>query len=209
MDDSQVDGSVARLLADLKQGDQAAATDLWNRYFERLAAAARRKMRGMPRRSVDEEDVVVSVFDSLCEGVAQGRFPTLNDPDDLWRVLTVITHQKVVDQMRKAQRQKRGGGNIRGDSLFGPLGDPASGPGFDGLAGDEPTSEFVAEMEEQTAHLFALLDDALLRKIAHDKLDGYTNQEIAGRVDISLASVERKLKLIRQRWERALEEPLE
>ena len=44
------------------------------------------------------------------------------------------------------------------------------------------------------------LDDWTLVRIAVDKLHGYTNEEIADRLDMSLRSVERKLRLIRTIW---------
>ena len=33
----------------------------------------------------DEEDVALSAFDSLCRGAVEGRFPRLDDRNDLWR----------------------------------------------------------------------------------------------------------------------------
>jgi hypothetical protein len=41
--------------------------------------------------------------------------------------------------------------------------------------------------------------------VALTKLENYTNQEIAGRLNPSLATVERKLGLIRKLWEREVE----
>jgi DNA-directed RNA polymerase specialized sigma24 family protein len=37
--------------------------------------------------------------------------------------------------------------------------------------------------------------------LRQEKLEGYTNQEIAGQLGIALRAVERKLQLIRQKWE--------
>ena len=36
-------------------------------------------------RLADEEDVALSAFDSFCRGAEQGRFPRLDDRDDLWQ----------------------------------------------------------------------------------------------------------------------------
>jgi ECF sigma factor len=35
----------------------------------------------------DEEDVVQNAFHSFFQGLARGRFPQLNDRDNLWRLL--------------------------------------------------------------------------------------------------------------------------
>ena len=43
------EGSVTRWIAQLKDGDRAAATALWRAYFHRLVALARDRLRGTPR----------------------------------------------------------------------------------------------------------------------------------------------------------------
>ena len=48
--------------------------------------------------------------------------------------------------------------------------------------------------------LFERLDDDELRQIALDKLDGYSNEEIARRIGPGLSTVERRLRLIRKTW---------
>jgi DNA-directed RNA polymerase specialized sigma24 family protein len=45
------------------------------------------------------------------------------------------------------------------------------------------------------------LNDDLLRRLAIGKLEGYQNNELADRLGISQRAVERKLNLIRQKWE--------
>src|SRR5579872_4605299 len=80
------EGSVTRWVAALKVGDLAAAQPLWERYHRQLVALARRKLQTSRRRTADEEDVVQSAFHSFFRGVARGRFPQLNDRDNLWRL---------------------------------------------------------------------------------------------------------------------------
>ena len=55
---------------------------------------------------------------------------------------------------------------------------------------------------DECQRLLCLLDDELLQAVAIDRLQGYTNQEIAARQDWSLSTIERCLRLIRKRWER-------
>ena len=57
----------------------------------------------------DEEDAALSAFDSLCAGLARGRFPQLADRDDLWRLMVVTTTRKVRAQARRRLWRKRGG----------------------------------------------------------------------------------------------------
>ena len=69
------------------------------------------------------------------------------------------------------------------------------------MAGPEPTPEFAAEMVEAVDRLFDQLDDDELRQIALHKLEGCTNEEIAGKIGRALPTVERRLRLIRERWQ--------
>jgi hypothetical protein len=55
---------------------------------------ARHKLRGVPRRAADEEDVALSAFDNFCRAAEHGRFPDLADRDDLWQLLLVLTDRK-------------------------------------------------------------------------------------------------------------------
>ena len=57
-------------------------------------------------------------------------------------------------------------------------------------------------MTDQCRHLMAKLADPDLQNIARQKMEGYTNEEIAARRGWSLGKVERKLRLIRKTWER-------
>ena len=63
----------------LKLGDKDAATPLWNSYFHRLLALARKKLSANPVRAADEEDVVLSAFQSFCVGAAKGNFERLEN----------------------------------------------------------------------------------------------------------------------------------
>src|SRR5258707_13878821 len=93
-------GSVSHWINLLKSGDPAAVQSLWEAYFPRLVALARKKLREAPRRAADEEDVALSAFDSFCDGVARGRFPRLTDRDDLWHVLVTITARNALHLVR-------------------------------------------------------------------------------------------------------------
>jgi DNA-directed RNA polymerase specialized sigma24 family protein len=192
-------GSVSRHIADLKTGDQAAAGELCKRYFEKLVRLARKKLRGASRRVVDEEDVVVDVLDSLCRGAQRGRFPLLTDRDDLWRLLTVLTKRKAANQVNYWTTLKRGGGKVRGESAFDEADGTASEPGIQRVAGKAPCPATLGELKEGFCTLLAALEDDTLQKIAVWIMEGHTNQEIATRIGRSLSSVDRKLKLIRDK----------
>src|SRR2546421_9926281 len=130
----------------LKGADAGAIQRLWEAYFPRLVGMARKKLREAPRRAADEEDVALSAFDSFCDGVSQGRFPQLTDRDDLWHILVTITARKALQLIRHEQRQKRGGGAVRGESVFQEGANSDSEEvGLDQIIGSEPTPEFAAQ----------------------------------------------------------------
>ncbi len=192
-------GSVTHWIGPLKAGEQAAAQKLWECYFEQLLRLARRKLGALPRRAADEEDVVLSAFDSFCRGARAGRFPQLSDRDNLWRLLVVVTARKALDLVQHERRQKRGGGAVRGDSVL--RGDAGGPGGIEQVLGREPTPAFALQVAEEYERLLARLDDAELRSIAGWKMEGYTNAEIAAKLGCAAVTVERRLRLIRHTWE--------
>jgi RNA polymerase sigma factor (sigma-70 family) len=193
------DDSVTAWIGDLKDGQDEASQKLWQRYFGQLVGLAARRLGSAPRRIADEEDVAVSVFESLCRGAAAGRFKQLQDRDDLWKLLTAIAGMKAVDQIRRQTAQKRGGTNVRGESVFEGV-DASQIGGLGQLIHSEPTPDFLAIMDEQQQVMFRALPDPSQREVARLRFEGYSNDEIAQQLGISLRSVERKLRVIREIW---------
>src|SRR5262245_59845155 len=192
-------GEVTRWLRQLQGGDRSAAQRLWQRYFARLVGLARDRLRAAPRRAADEEDVALSAFDSFCRAAEQGRFPRLDDRDDLWQILVMITVRKAADLTEHERRQKRGGGTVvSASALQGSDADAV----FAELSSREPDPAFAAEVAETCRTLLDALGDDSLRDIARAKMEGQTNEEIAAGLGVSLPTVERKLRGIRSIWEK-------
>jgi DNA-directed RNA polymerase specialized sigma24 family protein len=195
------DGSITRWLAPLKAGDHDAAHALWGRYFSLLVARARSALRSAPRRAADEEDVALSAFDSFCRGAEQGRFPRLDDRNDLWRLLLTLTARKAWHLARDEKRSRRGGGKVLGEGDLAALGERDSDEAaLARFAGAEPTPELAAEVAEECGRLLEKLGDDELRSIAVLQLEGYTVDEIAARLGRSPRTAARKLAVIRDLW---------
>jgi DNA-directed RNA polymerase specialized sigma24 family protein len=112
----------------------------------------------------------------------------------------VITANKSVDLIRRNNRLRRGGGaKIRQD---GP--DNTSSI-LSEILGREPTPEFAAELSDQLQRLLNKLrskgDDELVR-IALLRMDGYSHKEIADKIGCSVRSIDRKMIVIAQVWEK-------
>jgi DNA-directed RNA polymerase specialized sigma24 family protein len=197
-------GSVSLWIAQLKAGADDAARLLWQHCYHRLVSRARAQLAGAPRRAADEEDVVLSAFDSFCRAAGQGRFPDLHDRDDLWQLLLLITDRKARDLVQYERRQRRGGGRVVDEAA---LRDENGSGGAAPLAqapSPEPSPEFALLAAEECRRLLDLLDDPHLQQAALRKLEGYTVEEIAAQLGVVPRTVKRWLRLIRQAWEQDL-----
>jgi DNA-directed RNA polymerase specialized sigma24 family protein len=194
------DVSITNWLERLRNGDIAAAGPLFRAYFERLACLARVHLTRSVRRVADEEDVALAALHSFFRGVKAGRFPDLQDRHDLWRLLLTITLFKARDLANRESRQRRGGGAtvVATDllDLFGNL---------DHLTGSEPPPDLVVSFADEVRHRLQQLPGDDLRQVTLARLEGDTVSEVATRLGMSQRAVERKLRLIRQFWQEALD----
>lgn len=194
---SEVEGhSVTNLLIKLKQKDSRAADEIWNKYFTRLIPLARNKLAGLRGRNLDEEDVLVSVFDRFFRAVEENRFARLNDRNDLWQILLMLTERQVKDQYRKENAQKRQASRTLFESELGEqsIADVAK------ACEDELSVEFAEAFSDFIDRAIRTLRDARLREIALMRMEGFTNLEIAKKLEVSERTIERKLERVRSMW---------
>jgi DNA-directed RNA polymerase specialized sigma24 family protein len=185
--------SVTSWIGRFKAGDHEAAQELWQRYFQRLVGLARAKLRGAPRLAPDAEDIALSAFKSFWRRAQKPEgFPQLQDRNNLWALLVVITARKAYDQMRRSRLPKH-----RQAVLFSELADRD----VEEVLGKQPTRKFVDQVTHECRRLLDLLEDETLRSVALWKLQGFTNVEIAAKLGCVRHTVERKLKRIRELWD--------
>ena len=181
--------SVTEWILQLQEtGDDIAAQRLWQRYMTQLVNLARRKLGTSSKKLADEEDVAIVAFEQFCRGAQQGRFPKLNDRDDLWQVLIMLTDRRAIDQKRKRKL-------ATGES---------SGVEIGQIASREPTPELASEMSDHLTMLVQSLGDQQLERVVMLKMAAFTNEEIAAEFACSVRTVERKLGMIRKRWAQVL-----
>ncbi len=188
-------GSVSEWIEDLKRGDASAVARLWNRYHHHLLRFARQRLNGDVRRVADEDDLVATAFESFYYRALAGEYPRLSSRQQLWALLLTITDRKAVNNVRQCMARKRGGGRVRGESTFG--GSDCSEMENVLVSMDEgsPAPDVAAALSEAWERL-----DADMQHIVCLKMDGFTNDQIAERLNRSLATVERRLKLLRAQW---------
>lgn len=194
-----MDNTISNWIDGVKVGDTRSQQEIWDAYFKQLVALARNRLQTSRMREMDEEDIAIAAFNSFYRAVDEKRLPKLDDRTDLWRVLVVIASRKIADSVRRATAMKRGGGLVRGESVF--MGnDDSPSAGINQVLGKVPTPELAAETAETYDCLIKKLEDPQLERIANWKLEGYTNSEIAEMMGCVQRTVERKLERIRAVW---------
>ena len=198
-------GSISCWIDEIKEGNDQAAHALWDRCFPVLVNIARQKLRAIPRTAVDEEDVALSALDSFFRAAAKGRFPDLADRESLWRLLSRITQRKAIDLIRRHFTQKDGQGKVFCETDCNTELEAHSQ--VVGHASDETvTGQFAVMLIDDCHQALARLEDPELQDLALAKMKGYTNEETARQRGCSVRTVERRLHLIRKKWERELQE---
>ncbi len=187
-------GSVSVWIHDLREGSEVAARELFDRYFGSVRNIARQQLSNFPTRIVDDEDLALSVIDTLFRGVRHGHFDRMKDRVDLWCLLVVIARQQIIDHKRWESRDKR---DVK---MVGDTVNSQATKVFD----TEPTPHLLAELKDQRQHLFDVLRTDELRYIAAAKLEGYKNSEISQSLGMSNRTVQRKVNQIYERWAREL-----
>jgi DNA-directed RNA polymerase specialized sigma24 family protein len=183
-------GSVSRWIRGLKAGEAHALQKLWGAYCKQLVVLARKRLLACRGRAADEEDVVLSVFDTVFRRARDGEFSRLNDRHDLWQILVLITRRKAANLIKQEFSQKRGGKLAR-----------TCLDDVEELVAQGPAPQFAAQVAEECGRLLETLGKPDLKSVAVWKMEGYTNDEIADRLQRSVATVERKLALIRDIWQ--------
>jgi RNA polymerase sigma factor (sigma-70 family) len=195
-------GSVTIAIPGLRSDDpavrNAAARMIWERYFRDLLTLARKNLDKRIRVRTTEEDVIQSMFKSFCMRQQRGEFD-LAGRDELWKLLVTITLRKARIAAKAQRREKRD--IFREQTLS--AGDRTDSAGWvleQQIEAADPSPLEAVVFNEALERRLQALADPELREIALWRLEGRSNREIAGRLDCTERSVERKLGRIRSLW---------
>jgi RNA polymerase sigma-70 factor (ECF subfamily) len=186
------DRPFADVMQRLRAGDQDAATQVFQRFADRLIALARGRLNPVIRAKLDPEDVLQSVFRSFFTRHAEGQFDLANW-DSLWSMLVVLT-------VRKCGRRVGYFHAARRDVLRERAPEPAvqeSNMAWEQMAA-EPTPAEAAILTETVEQLMRRLDERE-RQVLALRLQGYTIPEISAQLGRAERTVERVLERVR-RW---------
>jgi len=190
------------LLQAMQRGEDRAFDTFFQEHYERLVRFAKKKIGSFPLRTFDEEDLALSAMNSLFDGLRENLIEAQSSVE-LWRILVSIVNRKLINLRQKVFAQKRGGGNVRGDSIWVQTGEnnlfhEQQDPRLD-VAPDASI-----ELLETTDMLFQQLEDDTQRKIARLMLEGYRIDDIATELDCVRRTIERKIARIRELWSEVL-----
>jgi DNA-directed RNA polymerase specialized sigma24 family protein len=196
------DGSVTRMIRLLRSDDAAerevAARLIWRRYFPDLLELARNNLNRRIRRREDEEDVLASMYKSFCLRQQRGEFE-LAGRDALWNLLVTITLRKARNAAKRHTRDKR---DIAREQTIADRNDEGESAqwALEQMDAAGPSPAEAAVLNEALERRLEVLADPELRQIALWRLEGYTNRDIAERLERTERSVERRMERIRSKW---------
>jgi RNA polymerase sigma factor (sigma-70 family) len=174
----------------VQKGSSSAIRPLLSAYFDRLVRLASKRLRNLPALDGYDEDLALRSFHSVCQRLRDPSRPLdLAGRDELWRLLATRTVSRTIDLIRRHR--------------------PIDAPGHDDVAQlltREPTPEQAAELADECRRLLDSLKEPDLRQIALWKVEGYTHEEIAARLDCVPRTIERKVSRIRLLWKHELED---
>ncbi len=183
----QNENSVTIWIDAVRRGDSVAAEALWSRYFEQLLRQARRRMTSLPTAVYDEEDAAISTFRVLCDKLREGAYPDLADRDELWHLLLTMLARKINRRVAYEGAGKRGQ-----PASLNPSEDQSLDP-IDWRTLTDQSSQDCRELLEKLA-------DERLEQVAMWKLEGYSNAEIAVKLNRTRRTVQRMVDLIKEVW---------
>ena len=170
-----------------QQGDEAAATELFERHAARLIALVRVRLAEAMRRRFDAEDVVQSAFRSFFTGAREGRY-LLRHSGDVWPLLVGITLHKLQHRVTKNLAQKR---SVAADAFLSS--------GLEGLKEQivtPPTAEAVSAVADEIERIMSRLN-AKEQRMFELRLEGYTLDEIATDTNRSQRTVRRVMDRVK------------
>jgi RNA polymerase sigma-70 factor, ECF subfamily len=179
----------------LRVGDQQAATEIYQRYAQRLIGLAHRRLDATLQAKADPESVVQSVFRSFFVRQAQGQFD-LDDWDSLWSLLVRITVRKCCRVAATYRAERR---DVRREVGQEPAQDV--GLEKDQALAREPTPEEATILADLLERLMQGLDDTQ-QTILAQRLQGYTVREISASVGRTERTVHRVLGQVRASLQR-------
>ena len=187
-------GSVTRWLQRLQAGESGAAQAIWDRFYQRVVRLAELQLKRNADRAVDGEDIAQSAFRAVYHAVMNGRYPDMDNRQELWQLLIVSIRNRVQRHFRDIHTQKRMV-NEKGLLVMQDRLNPIE------LSG--PVAQ--AELADLLAMLLRVLDQedptGELRQIALLQLEEYSASAIARKLKRRKSYILQRVRMIRILWQ--------
>jgi RNA polymerase sigma-70 factor (ECF subfamily) len=182
------------LLGRLRNGNQDAATQLYQRYAERLHTLMKAQCSTELARRVEPDDLVQSVFCTFFQKASQGLYD-VPAGETLWGLLLVLALNKIRTKWAFHSAARR---NVRLTSEEGDSGAPA----FEDKNQDDFALTFLQMVIAETLEPLA----PPYRAMIEFRIEGHEVAEIAQKTGRSRRTVERVLQSFRNQLDKVLHE---
>ena len=184
LSDPALPDDLARTLRDAQKGDQSAWEALFRECYPKVRRVVRRKLDRSMRSLYDSTDFASDVMKSLAANFNQLTFVSV---ESLFKFLTQVAEQKVIDEHRRRHTLKRDVTRERRFSADNQEAGPVQ------LPSSEPTASQQAQANEVQAWLLNRQDE-IERTIIDLKHQGYSTADIADKTGWNIRKVQRFLK---------------
>jgi RNA polymerase sigma-70 factor (ECF subfamily) len=181
----------ANLQNRLQAGDPRAAEEVFHRFSNDLIRLARERLSSKMHGRVDAEDVVQSAYRSFFRTSAAGGY-SFERWREVWLLLVAITMNKLRDQVKRHQAEKR---SVALEQHFGSE-DSLLGLRAASLAREPSPVEALTLVDEVEQLLRPL--EPLERRMVELRLQGNQLREIATATQRSVPTVRRLLDRIKE-----------
>ena len=170
------------LIERIRDGDEEAATLLYDRYARRLFGLVKSRLGPKLASATEPQDIVQSVFKSVFRGMQSGHYDA-PPGQTLWNLIAVIAIHKLKKKASHHFAQRRDANRNLSLDQHEML-----------IAGEASVESFQAFVRE-TLEALRPLD----RKVLSMRIEGHEISEIAEKIDRSQRTVERSLHKSRNR----------
>lgn len=173
-------GSITGWLDSVRQGNDEAAKNIWDRWYERLCA--RVSPHSGRLRIHDNEDIASDAFADFFAALRAGKFSSLRNRAEIWKLLATIAVRKSTASYRFEHAKRRGGG--RRVYSIEELKQKSSSM----AAPRRPITSVVIE------EVIRSISNPMLARVARMKIEGMDNPDIAIELDCSIRTVQYMVK---------------
>lgn len=106
MNSQEIPEDSAVLIARFRDGDEAAAAQLFAKYFDRLDQFVERRLSDRLQQRIGADDIAQSVYRSFFQKAKQGIYDGTSG-GDLWRLLSYLANRKIQQKVEWHSAQKR------------------------------------------------------------------------------------------------------